>query len=101
MRAASTRRLSLTIASMVVAGCGGTAVVANTSGMGYATTPTSSGPLNPHAIPLGDGYVSTSPKVGYVDSCQTRFGGIGVLKDGVMLFNALDEGPGDARRLCA
>ena len=29
------------------------------------------------AIPLGDGYVSTSPKVGYVDACQTSFRGGG------------------------
>jgi YHYH protein len=28
-------------------------------------------------VPLGDGYVSTTPKVGYVDSCVTSFGGIG------------------------
>lgn len=30
-------------------------------------------PVNPAAIPLGDGNVSTTPKVGYVDSCQTTF----------------------------
>jgi len=47
------------------------------SGTAYATTVTSAGPINPAAIPLGDGYVSTTPKVGYVDSCQTSFGGIG------------------------
>ena len=29
--------------------------------------------INPAAIPLGDGHVSTTPKVGYVDSCQTHF----------------------------
>ncbi len=39
----------------------------------YATTVTSRGPVNPAAIPLGDGYVSTSPKKGYVDSCITSF----------------------------
>ncbi len=43
----------------------------------YATTPTSAGAINPAAIPLGDGYLSTRPKVGYVDSCVTHFGGIG------------------------
>jgi hypothetical protein len=30
-------------------------------------------PINPAAIPLGDGHLSTSPKVGDVDSCQTSF----------------------------
>jgi hypothetical protein len=39
----------------------------------YATTVTSGGAINPAAIPLGDGYVSTMPKVGYVDSCVTSF----------------------------
>ena len=33
--------------------------------------------VNPKALPLGDGHVSTSPRVGYVDSCQTSFGGRG------------------------
>jgi hypothetical protein len=39
----------------------------------YATTVTSPGPINPAAIPLGDGYVSSTPKLGYVDSCITTF----------------------------
>ena len=34
-------------------------------------------PVNPAAIPLGDGHVSTTPRVGYVDSCSTSFGGGG------------------------
>jgi hypothetical protein len=33
--------------------------------------------VNPKAIPLGDGHVSSSPRTGYVDSCQTQFGGMG------------------------
>jgi hypothetical protein len=41
----------------------------------YASTVTSPGAINRAAIPLGDGYVSATPKVGYVDSCQTTFGG--------------------------
>jgi len=43
----------------------------------YATSVTSPGRINPAAIPLGDGYVSTTPKVGYVDSCMTTFPSIG------------------------
>jgi len=64
------RALALSIACLTLL------VVASASGAGaarYATTPTSSGPINPKAIPLGDGYVSTTPKVGYVDSCITHF----------------------------
>ncbi|HEV2369750.1 MAG TPA: hypothetical protein VGR90_07730, partial [Acidimicrobiales bacterium] len=38
---------------------------------------TSTGRINPAAIPLGDGYVSTSPKLGYVYSCQTSFPSVG------------------------
>jgi hypothetical protein len=41
----------------------------------YAATPASKGPINPAAIPLGDGYRSTTPKVGYVDSCGVGGGG--------------------------
>jgi hypothetical protein len=65
------------LGSVLVVGCGGTAVIANVTGHRYATTPVSSGALDPKAVPLGDGYVSRTPKVGYVDSCQAHFGGIG------------------------
>ena len=44
---------------------------------GVAKTATAAGSIDPAAIPLGDGHVSTSPKVGYVDSCQTSFKGGG------------------------
>ena len=43
------------------------------TGGAYATTVTSPGPVDPAAIPLGDGYVSSTPEVGYVDSCVTTF----------------------------
>jgi len=43
----------------------------------FAATVTSPGEINPAAIPLGDGYLSTNPKVGYVESCQTSFPSIG------------------------
>jgi hypothetical protein len=33
--------------------------------------------VDPSALPLGDGNLSTSPKVGTVDSCMTQFGNIG------------------------
>lgn len=41
--------------------------------LSYATTVTSPGPVNPAAIPLGDGHVSSTPKIGYVNSCVTDF----------------------------
>ena len=75
----------------LIAGCGGAAAAATggarspstaaattaRSQVHYAKTPTSPGPINPNAIPLGDGYVSRRPKVGYVDSCVTSFGAVG------------------------
>jgi len=73
-------------ASLGLAACGGsktivtgqTTTTSSRSGdLHDAATVTSPGAINPAAIPLGDGYVSTTPKVGYVDSCVTRFGGIG------------------------
>jgi len=42
------------------------------------TTPAASA----HELPLGDGNISTRPEVGYVDSCQTQFGGGGAFRDG-------------------
>jgi hypothetical protein len=56
---------------VIAHGSGSHAVLA---GSRYAATPTSKGPVNPAAVPLGDGYVSTRPRVGYVDSCITHFG---------------------------
>lgn len=73
-------------ASLGLAACGGsktivtgqTTTTSSRSGdLHDAATVTSPGAINPAAIPLGDGYVSTTPKVGYVDSCVTSFGGIG------------------------
>jgi hypothetical protein len=81
LRAALAHPTAAILAGALLAGCGGAAAAntgqATSAGIHYARTPTSPGPINPGAIPLGDGYVSTTPKVGYVDSCVTSFGGIG------------------------
>lgn len=64
------------LALLALVGVGGVIVAASAFSAGvtkYAATPTSPGPINPTAVPLGDGYVSSMPKVGYVDSCQTTF----------------------------
>jgi YHYH protein len=57
---------------------GGLAIVGILCGPAAAGTRTaafgaSPSPVNPVAIPLGDGNLSTTPKVGFVDSCMTRF----------------------------
>jgi hypothetical protein len=66
--------VGLVLLGAVTTGCaaGGTATPGSTA-THYATTVTSPGPIDPAAIPLGDGFVSTTPKVGYVDSCTTNF----------------------------
>jgi YHYH protein len=48
-------------------------VTASCASLGAADNATVAAPsaINQAAIPLGDGHVSTSPKVGYVDSCNS------------------------------
>jgi hypothetical protein len=68
------------VAAILVGGCGagaGAVVVSSTSrgsAAASATSLASAGKIDPRALPLGDGYVSTTPKVGYVDSCTRMFG---------------------------
>jgi hypothetical protein len=75
-------RRALILAAAVLGGCGSAAAVATQHpGAGtpnaHATSPASAGSINPRAVPLGDGYVSTTPRAGYVDSCITHFGAEG------------------------
>ena len=46
------------------------------------------GTVDPAALPLGDGNVSNTPKVGYVDSCTTHFRGGGAQADGPWINTA-------------
>ncbi len=60
----------------ILAGCGAIALTGGAQGAArFATTPESPGAIDQRAGPLGDGYLSTAPKVGNVFSCQTRFAG--------------------------
>jgi YHYH protein len=43
------------------------------SAMTSSAMTSSANPLDPTRLPIGDGKVSASPRVGYVFSCQTRF----------------------------
>jgi hypothetical protein len=63
---------AVALSSVVLIGIGGWAAIAVTSADAGAATR-----VDPTALPLGDGNVSTSPKVGNVDSCQSQFGNIG------------------------
>jgi len=45
--------------------------------------------LDPHALPLGDGKVSTEPKRGYVYSCMTQFRGGGAQHAGNWIRGAI------------
>ncbi|MGH7234602.1 MAG: hypothetical protein ACREF7_04130, partial [Candidatus Saccharimonadales bacterium] len=42
----------------------------------FANVPNAIDPINPAAIPLGTGKVSTTPEVGYVDFCNYKSGGV-------------------------
>ncbi len=82
----------VTAAGALLASCGGGSSsrssqpptsAANTTAPGPAGSLWKSTPLSPTAIPLGDGHVSTTPRVGYVDSCVTTFqGGGGATENG-------------------
>lgn len=48
-----------------------------TSSKNYANIPNAINPINPAAIPLGTGKVSTTPQVGYVDFCRYTAGSVG------------------------
>ena len=83
-----------TVVILVLAAAGGAFMLGHKSGGQAASAPKSSatqnsgtaktfgndtwkGKVDPAAIPLGDGKVSSAPKAGYVDSCTTNFRGGG------------------------
>lgn len=92
----------LAVTSLVLAACGGgtpkaTGRTSTTSSPVTTTTTASSGsgvaqwpgtPVADTAIPLGDGKVSSSPQVGYVDSCVNHFSGGGAQASGAWLDTA-------------
>lgn len=45
--------------------------------LAFASAATAAHGVSPHAIPLGDGHVGSTPRVGSVDSCETSFHGGG------------------------
>lgn len=81
-------------------GSGKTPTVSASTTSNSSTTPAKSpstssgnhwkGTVNPAAIPLGDGKVSTTPKSGYVDSCTTNFKGGGAQHSGSWINSGND-----------
>lgn len=75
--------LVVCIAAGVILGACGTHGAAHSSGSvtsstastaaGAVTSPTWKGSVAANAVPLGDGKVSTTPRVGFIDSCITNF----------------------------
>jgi hypothetical protein len=68
-----------------------TLALADTSGSEMAQTIEPNvwkGAIDPTAIPLGDGKISTSPRVGYVFSCNTHFRGGGARHAGSWINTA-------------
>jgi hypothetical protein len=82
---AVTTTMALVALVATACGSGGTASSTSTSGSSTTTTATSheatsvtsTGYVNPAAVPLGDGHVSSTPRSGYVDSCVTDFSSVG------------------------
>lgn len=74
-----TRPLTLAIATLLTAACASAPVGTTPSTSPDSTGSSGSGSrVNPTAIPLGDGKVTTTaPAVGYVYSCTSQFGGGG------------------------
>lgn len=84
------------VMALVLAGCSGAAGPPASTSTTSTTTPSTSNsiatgsgvsrwpgtPVSPKALPLGDGKVSTSARVGYVDSCVTQFNGGGAREEG-------------------
>ena len=79
-RIVNARVLGLGLCSLAVAACG--AAAARDATARQAASPATARTVNPRAVPLGDGYLSTSPRVGYLDSCATHFGGGGAQVNG-------------------
>ena len=68
-------RIALAVVGSLLAACtSATPQAAKTDG---APTTSWTKAVDPTALPLGDGRVSTTPQVGYVDSCTTAFRGGG------------------------
>lgn len=67
----------------LTAACGGTPPASPSAGSSTTANSRSSAAAPTFkALPLGDGKVSTTPRAGYVDSCQTTFNGQGAMGSG-------------------
>ncbi len=64
-------------AGVLLAGCAVISPPPGSAGGATGTPAAWSATIDPTAIPLGDGKVSSEPKAGYLDSCKTSFGGRG------------------------
>lgn len=76
-----------TIGMLLLAACGamsgvGSPPTATLPATAAATSSAVGTGINLAALPLGDGHIGTSPRVGYVDSCTTTFGNGGAMRDG-------------------
>lgn len=66
----------------------GGSLVSTTTGAFAVTDNTWTDSIDPTKIPLGDGHVSSTPKVGYIDSCTSAFRGGGAEHAGPWLNTA-------------
>ena len=70
---------------------------ASTTSAGGSSSTTWKGTVKLSALPLGDGKLSSSPKVGYVDSCTSNFRGGGARHDGPWIDTAAGTWDADTK----
>ncbi len=61
------------VAAGLLTSCTSSPTASSSTASSPSTSSSAAGGVNPAAIPMGDGHVSSVPKVGYVDSCVTNF----------------------------
>lgn len=78
-----TRSLAALALVIALAACGSTTTSSSSPATSASPTAVAVSPsAGSHLLPIGDGKIGTTPKVGYVDVCHTSAGPGGVFKDG-------------------
>ena len=73
---------ALVALATLLAACGESGAASPASSASRKPTTAAAASVDVTKLPLGDGRYRTSPAKGYVDTCQTRFGGGGAFRNG-------------------
>src|SRR5690242_3929974 len=82
--------LLVTLAACTSGSGAGLPTAATTAAASSVTTGAATAAVSQQVLPLGDGHVGSTARVGYVDACQTSFppGGGGAFRDGPWIHGA-------------